>query len=676
MKTGKRCFAAAMAGALLLSCTPAALGAGQTVPKEEVVYINLDTAGAVQSVDVVNIFELAQAGQIVDHGHYESVRNMTTTDPLTLAGDTVTAEAGPGRLYYEGRLTDAEIPWEISLRYFLDGQELSAQELAGKSGALEIRMTVRENPRCTGDFFDTYALQASFTLDGDKCSDITAEGATAANVGSDKQLTYTILPGRGADISITARVTDFEMDGAAINGVPLSLDVEVDDEALLGKVTELTDAVKTLDEGAAELSGGAETLAESVSGDLLTGVDQVASGASSVSAGAGTLKAGGSSVNAGASSVSAGAGEVSAGAQELNAGLADLETGLATLDSSSSSLTEGSAAILTALQQVQTAVDGVELTDEDVTTVKTELESIQTSATGMADQLSGAATIITALQTIEGTYETIAASLAAAIAELPEETDKTALNGALSSLQSNNTALSESVGGLVTLSGLAGTLSTDLAAVAAVAGELAGHVDDLPTLLGEIQTGVDTLVADYTALDTGIQTYTQGVADAYAGCTALAAGSATLAAGSASLATGASELYSGTGQLLGGINSLSSGAGTLSQGAQALSGGAAELAEGVGELSGGAAELAEGTAAMREQTDGMDTKIGEQVDALLDDITGGSGPVVSFVSAENTSVKAVQFVIRTPAIEKTAPATPAPEPAEETSFWEKLTALF
>lgn len=44
---------------------------------------------------------------------------------------------------------------------------------------------------------------------------IQADGATIANVGADKQISYTILPGKGLDAEITADVTDFEMEAAA-----------------------------------------------------------------------------------------------------------------------------------------------------------------------------------------------------------------------------------------------------------------------------------------------------------------------------------------------------------------------------------------------------------------------------------------------------------------------------
>ncbi len=251
MKNLRRALTALLTLALVLALAPAALAADDAEPagKEEVVYINLDPTGAVSTVDVVNIFDMPQGGQLVDHGDYSSVRNMTTTDELTLSDGTVTAEVGPGKLYYEGRLENASIPWDVTIRYFLDGQELDAADLAGESGALEICLTAARDPACAGTFFDDYALQISFTLDGDKCDNIAAPGATVANVGGDKQLTYTVLPGMGADISFTADVTDFAMDQIALNGVRLALDVPLGDSPMSGGLDQAGAAILDLDRG-------------------------------------------------------------------------------------------------------------------------------------------------------------------------------------------------------------------------------------------------------------------------------------------------------------------------------------------------------------------------------------------------------------------------------------------
>lgn len=113
--------------------------------------------------------------------------------------------------------------------------------------------------------FDDCAIQASFTLDTEQCRNIEAPDATIANVGGSKQLTYTVLPGKGIDTAITADVTDFEMGAVSINGIHLNLNVDIDDEELKDKVGELIDAVEQLDDGARELSDGSEELLDGTS---------------------------------------------------------------------------------------------------------------------------------------------------------------------------------------------------------------------------------------------------------------------------------------------------------------------------------------------------------------------------------------------------------------------------
>lgn len=109
---------------------------------------------------------------------------------------------------------------------------ITPDNLAGKSGKLKIKIKIEKNESCISDFYDSYALQASLTLDTENCKNITAENATMANVGADKQISYTVLPGKGLDAEITADVTDFEMDAVSINAVKMNLNIEIDDTEL------------------------------------------------------------------------------------------------------------------------------------------------------------------------------------------------------------------------------------------------------------------------------------------------------------------------------------------------------------------------------------------------------------------------------------------------------------
>lgn len=282
MKHMQKFTAAAMA-VLLLGFTVVPVFA-ETAPsaKEEVIYAMADASGKVTDAEAVNIFA---GGDIVDYGDYSAVKPLNTNDTITQNGDQIAFSSTADKVYYQGTMKNAALPWNISIRYYLDGKEYAPQDVAGKSGALEIRFSVTKNESCGGSFYDDYALQASFTLDTERCRNIVSNGATVANVGSDKQLTYTILPGKGIDTVITADVTDFEMDAAAINGVRLNLDVDVDDTDLMDKVDELVSAIGDLDDGAWELHDGTEELYDATKtlnskvGDLHSGVGDLTAGA-------------------------------------------------------------------------------------------------------------------------------------------------------------------------------------------------------------------------------------------------------------------------------------------------------------------------------------------------------------------------------------------------------------
>ena len=75
-----------------------------------------------------------------------------------------------------------------------------------------------QNDQVDSGFFENYLLQVTLTMDMERCSNLEAPGATAANVGTDKQLVYSILAGSEKDITVTADVLDFEMDAISFQG--------------------------------------------------------------------------------------------------------------------------------------------------------------------------------------------------------------------------------------------------------------------------------------------------------------------------------------------------------------------------------------------------------------------------------------------------------------------------
>lgn len=267
-----------MAGVLaviMLAVSPAVAFAGTASAKEEVIYGNLGHDGSVEKVYAVNIFE---DGNVTDYGNYNNVKNLTTTDEITLKDGEVHVDASETPFYYEGTLKDTELPWDIDISYSLDGVKYKAEDLAGKTGALAIDMDINEG---SDDFFyNNYALQITMVMDSNYCRNIKADGATMANVGSDKQMVYTVLPGKGADIRVTADVTNFEMDEISINGIKIKMDADVDTSSLESQAAQLEDGTARLDQGASQVNDASSQLAEGAS-QLSTGVSALRTNISS-----------------------------------------------------------------------------------------------------------------------------------------------------------------------------------------------------------------------------------------------------------------------------------------------------------------------------------------------------------------------------------------------------------
>ena len=205
------------------------IAAQAAAPKEEVVYANLSATGQVEQAYVVNSFDLKESSTVVDFGAYDSVENLTNLQPLEQAGNQVSFTADAGKFYYQGNLKDSSLPWNVKITYTLDGVEITPEELAGQSGYLTIHLATTQNGKIDPTFYENYLLQISITLDTDLCEDIQAPNGTFANVGQDKMITFTVLPGSDGDLTVSAQVKDFEMTGISLSAVPYSMAFDLPD---------------------------------------------------------------------------------------------------------------------------------------------------------------------------------------------------------------------------------------------------------------------------------------------------------------------------------------------------------------------------------------------------------------------------------------------------------------
>ena len=509
------------------------------------------------------------------------------------------------------------MPWNISIKYYVDGKEYAPEEAAGKSGKMEIYFKVSKNEAYDGSFYDAYALQASFILDTEIAKNITAADATLANVGNKKQLTYTILPGEGIDTVITADVTDFEMDAVSINGIPLNMNIQVKDEELMNKVDELLGGIEDIDNGADELNSGVNRLSDATRDDLQPGVNQL-----------------------------------NDGMKDLNDGVLKIQDGLDELNSKSYELTSGSAQVLSALNTINSQLNSQEQKDSisQLVSGSAGIKDGITNLTGKLGELQAGVSYAKFMDALAAgsnnaiTDETISL-LKQYNLQVASQLQKAGQREAAAAVSRNNDVIDGILGGinqylttvntnLIALYQGAQSLNTEYA-------KLDAGIRSLAVSVQQLADGVNQLVSEYGKLDKGVNEYTEGVAKVIAGYS--------------QIVTGTSDLLSGSGELRDGT---------------------AELVNSIAELYDGTSQLKDGTGEMRDETDGMDTQITDKIDEMVNGITGGNYELVSFVSEKNTNVKAVQFVIQTESVQIKEADEAAPVVEEKLNFWQKVLKLF
>lgn len=657
--------------------------------KNQVVYTKLDGDGNKTGVFVVNSFSAPKGSTIEDAGVYDKVVNLSTTKKLADKNGHVAVEGqGEQDFVYQGDLSkDTQLPWNVSVSYKLDGKDVTAEELGGKSGKLSMKLTVAPNPeyKGTGEYTDYYLVQVTGMLKDSECHKVDAEGATAAANGSNTQLTYMVLPGSTAEYTVNADVEDFEFDGWQIVGVPLSLALDVDSSDMdTSQLNELEDGIAAANDGAGLVKDGAATLSEALgvanngAGQLMAGanaaadgVTKLADGSAQVNDGAGQVAAGAGALADGSTTLDGGASQVAAGAGTLAQGTASLMSQLPTLTGGTQALAQGTGAL----------VSGVKQLDGGLATLQEGAKQLQGGVAQLTDQQAGAPALAAGANKLKDGLDKLTAQNetltggAQGVAKGAEQLyDR--INAGLSKetidqiggLANQGAQLQQAVDKLHGLKEQAETKGdAELAqGIGEVAGAISAGLQSAPNSdvinglvgkLNELKGGADKLKTGAAKLNAGVKDYTAGASIAAAGADKLKVGADQLNGGINQLAAGVNgdgtaanpglvngvnalrEAVSGTGSsanptLLQGAMKVDAGAQALAAGGNALAGGAKALNDGAQQLAGGSAAVANGA---------HDLKAGAQTLASGSaTLAGGAGQLndgLQFLNSQTPALK-------------------------------------
>lgn len=592
--------------------------------KDESVYLISDANGNVNKTIVVDhLKNKDKKDTLEDASNLSDIENVKGKEKFTQSGDKLTWQAGGKDIYYQGTATE-EPPVTQKVTYYLDGKEISPEDLAGKSGKVKIRFdytnTTSYTETVNGEKQTVSVPFAAITglVLGDGFENIEVTNGKAEVSNSSSVVLGYALPGLkdslgikdgdlDGDVNIpeymemTADVENFSMPAAmtfVVNASDYVSTDGIDTSDLDDMINDLKDASTQLQDGSKTLAEGTDTLADGLS-TLQSNLGTFASGVGTLQSGLKTYTDGVSTLSGGLNTLGNSTGALVSGADKLNSGAGQLASGSATLKDGLKTYTDGASQLNTGLNQLNdntgSLATGVTSLNDGAKTLSDGINAANRGAAGVS---AGAAQLKTSIDTAKTGADSLAAGakqvdegvgqLTQSLSDMPE-TIKTNINKSLEPLNELN------VGTLFKTLGYIDTDKITADNVSAAADAAVNNAGDIIDALTNMQNQNPS--ATYNQILVGLS-QGKGAVSVYSAVNQSVTDSAytvqALKDGSAKVSDGASSLDAGLGRLSDGASELSSGASDLAKGTTQLATGATELQTGTQSLADKLPELTKG----------------------------------------------------------------------------------
>ncbi|OXZ34644.1 hypothetical protein [Finegoldia magna] len=136
-----------------------------------------------------------------DKSNLTNVKDLKTDKELKSENGYLKLDENKKDIYYKGD-TDKKLPVDVSVKYFLDGKEMKASELEGKSGHLKIVITSKNNryeaktiDGQSRNVYSPYVVVAAMTFDDEKVNNVSSDDIKVVKDGKNEIVTTVMTPG-------------------------------------------------------------------------------------------------------------------------------------------------------------------------------------------------------------------------------------------------------------------------------------------------------------------------------------------------------------------------------------------------------------------------------------------------------------------------------------------------
>lgn len=351
---GSVVLSAVMAGSMMPVTVFAQNNDENPTEKTETVYSVLNSDGSISDTIVSSwLHDEDGINNIKETLNLTDVKNIKSNEKPSKDGNTYTWNAKGNDVYYEGTATK-QLPVSVKLRYELDGQEMSAKDMEGKSGHLKLTISFTNNysevKNINGKsivIHPSYLAGGMLNMSTGNFTNVKCESGKIVNDGTNEMLAFANIPGlnetlRSAgldkvnnqlgisdDVTVEADVNNFDL-GSIMVGMTNEIDL-ASELGEIGSVSELTDGIDQLIEADDQLIDGSKQLYDGTT-QLKEGIAPLSSAYPQIE----TLTNAFDQLHDGTTTLSTGLNQYTAGVDQLaivSQNLYSIQTGLNNADS-------------------------------------------------------------------------------------------------------------------------------------------------------------------------------------------------------------------------------------------------------------------------------------------------------------------------------------------------------
>lgn len=301
-----------------------------------------------------------------DKSNLTNVKDLKTDKELKSENGYLKLDENKKDIYYKGD-TDKKLPVDISVKYFLDGKEMRASELEGKSGHLKIVITSKNNryeaktiDGQSRNVYSPYVVVAAMTFDDEKVENITSDDIKVVKDGKNEIVTTVMTPGMKQNLSKI--VEDKELDNFK-DEVSVEMDIKdykpveiysvitneffqekknIDSlDKLQNGVKELQDNSQKLVDASVKLSEGQDKLNSGIS-QMQTGVTKLHNGSQKLASSTQQMQGKFSGIQSKVGPIQGYIAQMNDGSLKLYNGISDYTTAVAKIKENTAKIKEGS----------------------------------------------------------------------------------------------------------------------------------------------------------------------------------------------------------------------------------------------------------------------------------------------------------------------------------------------